>query len=191
MTYDYSDYKDEATPDSIGDNALARLQAKAQEQLDLEALMASLENQLAEATKRWNQVRIRELPDLMDELELTQFKLRSGVELNMAEEIRAGIKDEHREAAHKWLEDHDNGGLIKRQVVIEFGREEEGWARKFMRDCAQRKKKLNLAMKKSVHAGTLKSFVKGCLDDGVDIPQDLFGVMRQRFVKIKMPKERK
>lgn len=186
--FDYSAY--EAKPEEqLGDNSLARLRGLAQELVDGEARIASLQQQLAEANAAYNDTRLKRLPDLMDELEIPEITLPGGVKVKMDTEIRAGIKDEHKEKAHKWLEDNDNGNLIKRQVTIDFSKEEEGWAKKFMRDCAQRKKKLNLKMKKTVHNGTLTKFVKESLADGVDLPQDLFGVFRQRFAKVTVPKK--
>lgn len=186
--FDYSDYQDDPQ-EKLGDNSLARLQGLAQEQVDCEARVAALEQQLEEAKTALNDVKLKRLPDLMDELEMTEFKTAGGVVISMAEEIRASIPKGREPEAHKWLEDNDNGGLIKRQVTIDFAKSEEAWAKKFMADCAKRKKPLNLAMKKTVHASTLKAFVKGQLEEGVDIPQDVFGVFRQRFAKVKLPKE--
>ena len=77
--------------------------------------------------------------------------------------------------------------LIKRLFSIEFGREEEKWADKFERDCKQRKKQLHLKRKKFVHPQTLQAFIRGQLEEGVAVPLDIFGVFRQRFVKVALP----
>ncbi len=84
------------------------------------------------------------------------------------------------------VEDNKNGKLIKRTFAIEFGKGDEKWADKFERDCAQRVKPLNIKRKKGVHSGTLQAFIKKALEEGVDIPLDVFGAYRQRFAKIKM-----
>jgi hypothetical protein len=38
--------------------------------------------------------------------------------------------------------------------------------------------------KQAVHSSTLKSFVKGQLEDGVEIPEDVFGVFRKTVAKL-------
>ena len=88
--------------------------------------------------------------------------------------------------AFAWLEENDQARLVKRQFTVEFGKDEERWADKFQRDCAQRKKPLHMKRKKAVHPQSLQAFVKEQLNEGVAIPMDLFGVMRQRFSKVEV-----
>ena len=73
-------------------------------------------------------------------------------------------------------------------MVIEFGKEDEPWARKFLRDCAQRVRPLNMKHKKDVHPSTLQAWVRKRLDDGDEIPMEKFGVYRQRMTQVTMPK---
>lgn len=186
--HDYSNYQEDPEK-RVGYNGLARLQGLAQEQLNAEARVTALEEQLAEAKAVYNRLRLTDLPNLMDELELPGFTMKSGVKLEMGEEIRASIPKGREGEAFAWLEDRKEGGLIKREIKIEFGKGDEKWADKFERDCAQRKKPLNLSRKKHVHFQTLQAFVKGQLREGVDIPQDVFGVFRQRFAKVILPKK--
>lgn len=182
--HDYSDF--EVT--DPGANLMARIEGLAQDQLDAETRVESLEQQLTEAGAVVTRIKEHDFPNLLDEAQLGASKIvtPNGIEVSMKEEIRGNIPKGKEKPAHDWLEEHDNAELIKRTVTIVFGKDEEAWAAKFKRDCAQRKKPLNLAIKRGVHAGTLRSFVKESLAKGVPIPMKTFGVFRQRFTKVKV-----
>ncbi len=183
--HDYSKYQ---TSDIVGDNLMARLEGLAQEQLDAEKLVETMELRLKEAKAVLKFVSEKKLPELVDEAQLGESKIvtPNGIEIKVGEVIRGNIKKENEEEAFAWLEENGDGALIKRTFIIEFNKSEEAWAAKFQRDCAQRKRKLTLKRTKGVHTGTLKSFVGKALNDGVKIPMDLLGVFRQRVAKVKV-----
>ncbi len=184
MSHDYSEFQSS----SPGDNLMARLEGLAQEQLDAEARLSSLEAQVDEAKAVVRRIKENDLPNLLDEAQLGDSKIvtPNGIEIAMKEEIRGSIPKGKEKPAHDWLEENDNGGLIKRTVTITFSKDEESWAAKFARDCANRKKPLNLEIKRAVHISTLRSFVKECMANGIPIPLQTFGVFRQRFTKVKV-----
>ncbi len=187
-TYHFGGEEEDRTTEELGDNAMQRLAGLAKEQLDAEALVAGVEERLKEAQAALNNIYMTRLPDLMDELHLTEFSTDNGLKIKIRQKIRGSIPKDHESEAFKWLEDHDNGNMIKRQCVIQFGLAEEGWARKFMADCRKRKKQLNMKVERKVPPPTLQSWVKAQLEDGVTIPMELFGVFRQRFTKVEIGK---
>ncbi len=184
MEHDYSEWESQEP----GGNLMARIEGLAQEQLDAQARVEVLELQLAEAKAAMVLVSEKKLPNLLEEAQLGKSKIVTpgGLVIKLSEAIRGSIPKGHEDEAHKWLEDNDNGGLIKRTVTIDFNKDQESWAAKFMRDCAQRKKPLNLKIKRAVHAGTLKAFIKTSLEAGVPIPLDVFGAFRQKFTSVKV-----
>lgn len=183
--YDYSEFQGE---DHIGGNLMARIEGLAQDQMDAETRVANLEEQLTEAKATLKNLAETKMPNLLDEADLGESEIvtPAGHKIKMHEAIRGSIPKGNEEKAFKWLEDNKNGKLIKRTFAIEFGKDQEKWADKFERDCAQRKKPLNIKRKKGVNTNTLQAFIKKSLEDGMDIPLDVFGAYRQRFAKIKM-----
>ncbi len=142
------------------------------------------------------------LPSAMDELKTGGFEYRDGnvaYDLKLDEAIQAGITEANKADAFAWLNKNGHGDLIKRQIVIEFSRDQQKLALKFMRDLAQRKTPLNPVIKETVHAATLKAFVKeqrqAFIDDQKNpddaVPVTTFGVFKQRFVKFIVPKKKK
>lgn len=182
--HDYSAWE----TDEPGGNLMSRIEGLAQEQLDAQARVEALEYQLAEAKASVTLVKETKLPNLLEEAQLGKSKVVTpgGLVINLKEVIRGSIPKGKEEPAHAWLEDNGNGNLIKRTVTIDFNKDQEGWARKFMRDCAQRKKPLNLKLVRGVNTTTLRAFIKAALNDGVAIPLDVFGAYRQRFTDVKV-----
>lgn len=183
--YDYSNWE---TDIDAGSNLMARIEGLAQEQLDAQARVEALEAQLAEAKVAVTVVKEHKLPNLLEEAQLGKSKVVTpgGIVINLKEVIRGTIPKGKEDPAHEWLEENGNGALIKRTVTIDFNKDQEAWARKFMADCNKRKKPLNLKLVRGVHASTLRSFVKTALAEGIAIPMDVFGVYRQRFTDVKV-----
>lgn len=178
-TFDYSEFKD-----GPGDNLLARLSGLALDQKRAEAEVARLEEELKTAQARLRDIAEHQLPALMDEAEMSEFTTKDGIKISVKEVIRGSIPASNASKAFAWLEEHGHDNLIKREFKIEFGKDEEAWAKKFARDLAKRKRPLKVQLKRTVNPRTLQAFVREQLEEGVDIPLNLFGVFRQRFSKI-------
>ena len=183
-TYDYSDYRDDRV--EPGANILARLSGLVDDQLHAEARVARLEQELQQAKETLRHISENQLPALMEEAQMDAFTTQSGAVVKIDQRIRGSIPKATEAQAFAWLEEHGHERLIKRQFVVEFGKEEDKWADKFERDLAQRKRPLAVKRKKTVAPQTLQSFVRGQLEEGVVIPMDTFGVFRQRFAKVKV-----
>lgn len=178
--FDYGDDVDEP----IGDNLLAAIKETAAQQEDAEEHVEFCQEELEKAQKELNRISMEVLPELMSDAETMDHTSDTGLRIQMAEKIRAAIPKDNEMATFAWMEANGHAHLIKRQIIIEFGRDEEAWAKKFMADCAKRKKKLNMKVKRTVHNQTLVAFIKDQLQKGVDIPAGLFSIFRQKFTKI-------
>ena len=183
--HDYNEFK----PLAPGDNLLAQISATALDQKQAEAEVARCEEALKSAQARLRDISERKLPELMDEAEMSTLTTKEGIEVRVQEKIRGSIPKGRERPAFNWLEEHGHERLVKREFVIQFDREDEAWARKFEADLKRRKRRLNVAIKESIHPSTLASFVTEQLGQGVDIPLDTFGVFRQRSTKISFSEE--
>lgn len=181
MTHDYSAY---STP--IGDNSMARLSGLAHKQKEAELKVAALQKQLQEAQDELEQISGRELPELMQELRLEDFTTSDGIAIKVKESIHCSIPKAREEDAFGYLEEAGDGGLVKRSFVIDFSRDEEGWANKFKADLAKRKKPVRATIKRKVEPSTLKSYVTKKLEAGATIPLELFGVHRRKVTTVEI-----
>lgn len=150
--------------------------------LKLRENVESLETQLAAAKADVRRVEQEDLPDLMQELGLETFKLKTGETVEVKPEVDCSITEEKRFAAHDWLSSNGFGGLIKTEVIVQFGRGEHDAAEGFAKEVALQGKQP--ALVERVHPSTLKSFIKEQMAAGKAIPFDLFGVHPYNKVKI-------
>jgi hypothetical protein len=179
---DYSEFKEETS--QVGGNLMGALVSLADQQEAAQEEVERLEALLDEAKKNLQRISEHEIPKLMDGIE-GKLNLPDGRVITIAEKIRASITSEKKPIAMKWLDDNDHGGLIKRRFIIEFGRDQEKWAKEFEAQLAKSKTPLNVKQERNVHWQTLDAFVREQLENGAELPLDLFGVFRQRFAKIK------
>lgn len=155
--------------------------------LKLRENVSRLETELDAAKKDVRRVEQEDLPDLMQELGLETFKLKTGETVEVKPEVECSITEEKRFAAHDWLSVHGFGGLIKTEVVVTFGRGEHEAAEGFAKEVADQGKQPSLIER--VHPSTLKSFVKEQMAAGNPVPFDLFGVHPYNKVKITAAKK--
>ena len=181
MTYDYTEQKAAPSTDlltRISELATAQRLAETKlEEADLEA------KKCKEALRVIAEV---QLPALMDEAGMAEFTTRDGIQVKVAETVRATIPAAFQAEAFGWLKANGHDQLIKREFKIEFSRDEESWAEKFERELREREQPLKFEVKRSIHPSTLASFVREQLEEGVAIPLDAFGVHRQKASKIKV-----
>ncbi len=178
------DYDTPATP-TKGSNELAQLSNLAEQQLNAEAAVAQAELELEKANKALAVIQLKALPEFMAECHLDFIRTPDGTEIEIVEKLHVQLAKIRNAEGITWLEDNNHGGSVKRQIVISFNKEDEAWAKKFLRDCAQRKKPLNMVRTDSIHNQTLKKLVKGLLEQGVEVPLELFGVHRHKESNIK------
>lgn len=168
-------------------NLTTVLRQLADEAQSAEELVHAAEEQLAAAKAAYKdivEVRIPAATDGMD----GKFNLGDGRELQVKEEIRASIAGEKRAPAIKWLDDHEYGHIVKRQLILQFERGEEEKTQKVLQHLRALEPEVGpLVVKEnySVHPQTLVAWVKEQLSEGQDLPVDVFGIYRQRTAKIK------
>lgn len=182
--YDYDDLKQEVR--GAGDNILAQLAGLALEQKRAEAEVAKAEEALAVAKTELKRLCEQEIPDLMDKAETSDHTTKDGIRIKIKEKVHGSIPKANEEKAFTWLKEHNHDALIKREFKIQFGKDEEAWAQKFLKDLQKRKRPLAFELKRAVHPSTLSSFVTSQLESGVDFPMDIFGVFRKRSSEIEV-----
>ena len=140
---------------------------------DEEEYIASLDKDLKKAKKNLLKLTDEELPTLLQEMGLSEFKLDDGSQVTIKQTYGASILVDNRPTAYQWLRDNGFGDLIKNIVSCEFGMGEDQKAEDF-RDTAKQKG-FQVEQNTSVHPQTLKAFVKERCEKGEEFPMELFG----------------
>jgi hypothetical protein len=171
----------------VSETNLSELAAVAEKQEELELEVKGLTLKLSQATARLKDVAERELPELMENLGLKTFETKNGLKIDVDKKLFASIAKgdlAKQEKALQWLEDHGHDRLIKREFKIKFGKDEEKWANKFQGDLAKRKRPVHAEINKSVHSGTLSAFLADQIEQGVDVPMEIFSAIFKNTSKI-------
>lgn len=177
------------------DAALKNIAKLANDYAELERNILKLEEELQLKKAAFKALREGSLPLALTEVGMTKFTLTDGTNIALKTGYVASIAEANRQAAHEWLEKSGNGSIIKHVITIMFDKGEDAWAKKFLRDMAQRKKPLRYERKDSVHPQTLGKFVRESIAnakaEGLNpeavIPFPLLGVFELRYAEVEQP----
>lgn len=166
---------------------LNKLTEYAIESDDLQNELDTLAVKQAELESRRDEILRRLIPEMMEQAGLESFKMANGATIGVKNEIKASISQANAPKAFAWLTEHDFDGIIKTKVISAFGRGELEEAQKLLDQLES--DGVDAALKQEVHPSTLKSFVKERLEEGDDIPLDVFGVFEYKIAKITKPRK--
>ena len=71
------------------------------------------------------------IPEIMESMKLKTMKLHDGSAIEVKEIYSATIPVAKREGAFNWLRKNDLGDLIKNEITVSFGRNEDNKAREY------------------------------------------------------------
>ena len=102
------------------------------------------------------------------------IKLKDGSAVEVKPFYAARIPLSKVDDAFTWLRENGHGDLIKNNVMLTFGRNQDNEAKSLIADL--REKGHNVKQAEKVEPMTLKAFVKEQIQGGKNVPADLFGV---------------
>ena len=142
--------------------------------MDLEAEVKSDEERIK--TKQKEIARISEdvIPTMLSEMGLSQLKLADGSSVDVKPFYSASISVANREKAYKWLRDNGLGDIIKNDVTVSFGRNEDNKAVDYAN--LAKSHGFEPTQKLKVEPMTLKALVRERIEAGQEMPMDIFNV---------------
>lgn len=149
-------------------------------------VVEQLTTQLDAAKAALRRTETEDLPELMNEVGLSELTTKDGIEVSIAADVTCGISEANMTRAVHWLAERGYDGIVKTEVSVLFGRGERDEAN----NLAQQLKDQGLPghVTNSIHSQTLKSFVKERMAAGEAVPFDLFGIHPFSRAKLKMKK---
>ena len=139
---------------------------------NIEDAIAACENKLKDLKFQKTKIEAQHIPSLMEEMGQTKGTF-NGVEVKLVQRIDARITEANKEAAFAWLRNNGHDGIIKNDVTMSFSKGEDNLAGDVIG--LLRDKGFDPVQKTSVHASTLKSFIKDGLEKGISLDLDLLG----------------
>jgi len=163
---------------------LAQIRLLVDEAHAAELEVAAAEEALRAAKDRLRDVVERRLPEAMDSVGLEQIQA-GGLVIRIEDDLQVKQPPRsQREAAHAWLRQHDQGGLVRTEVAVPFGPglEEQERARALLDSLGLGYPQAT--KNEEVNSTSLKAFLRRALRDGESPPLELFGARAFRVAKI-------
>ena len=123
------------------------------------------------------------IPTLMGEMSLSSLKLADGSSVEIKKIYGASIPIEKREAAFNWLRNNDLGDIIKNEITVSFGRNEDNKAADYA--VLAQSQGYQPAQKLKVEPMTLKALLRERTEAGKEMPSDLFNTFVGNQTKIR------
>ena len=149
---------------------------------NLEDELANKEKELKELKRKVELVSGEIIPTMMQEMNISTLKLADGTSVEVKPLYRASILVANREGAFKWLRDNGLGDLIKNEVTVAFGRNEDIKASDYAN--LAKGQGYEPVQKLKVEPMTLKALVRERLEAGQEMPSDLFNLFTGNRTKI-------
>ena len=153
---------------------------------DFDFSIKNTEEQLKELKKRRDHVSGEVIPTMMSEMGFSELKLHDGSHLKVSTTYRATISEANKEAAFNWLRNNGLGDIIKNEISVSFGRNEDNKAADYAALAQERG--FQPTQKLKVEPMTLKALVRERIEAGKEMPTEIFGVYSENKTTIKRNK---
>ena len=144
------------------------------------------ENNLKDLKKEYLRISSEVIPTMMSEMGLAELKLSDGSHLKVSTSYRATITEANKEAAFNWLRDNGLGDIIKNEILVSFGRNEDNKAASYAE--LAKGQGFQPTQKMKVEPMTLKALVRERIEAGKEMPTEIFGVFSENKTTIKRNK---
>ena len=148
----------------------------------LEDEVEEKEKELKELKRHVDLISGEVIPTMMQEMNISTLKLADGSSVEVKPVYRASITVANKEAAFKWLRDNGLGDLIKNEITVSFGRNEDNKASQYA--ILAQGQGYEPVQKLKVEPMTLKALVRERLESGQEMPSDLFNVFTGNRTKV-------
>jgi hypothetical protein len=140
----------------------------------LDQQVVLLEKDLKQKKKDFEYLSGEVIPTMMAEMGLSQLKLMDGSSVDVKPNYSANITIANRDAAFNWLRTNGLGDIIKNEISVSFGRNEDNKAADYAALASERGYQPTQKLK--VEPMTLKALVRERIESGKEMPTELFNV---------------
>ena len=141
---------------------------------DLQKRLELQEDNLKNTKKQIDHLSGEVIPTMMSEMGLSHLKLMDGSSVDVKPNYSASISIANREAAFGWLRNNGLGDIIKNEISVSFGRNEDNKAADYAALAEERG--FQPTQKLKVEPMTLKALVRERIEAGKEMPTEIFNV---------------
>jgi len=141
---------------------------------DLEDQVKAEEQALKDKEKEIERISGEVIPTLLSEMGLSSLKLADGSAVDVKPYYAANISVANREAAYGWLRSNGLGDIIKNDITVSFGRNEDNKAAEYAN--LAKGQGYQPTQKLKVEPMPLKALVRERIEAGKPLPTEIFNV---------------
>lgn len=167
----------------IDTTRLGDLSSKCNELLTLQKEIETQEEKLKNLKAQETNLSEQVIPNIMSEVGMKKFTLEDGTAVEVNSYYSARIPVAHTDEAFAWLRENGHGDIIKNNVSLSFGKNQDNEAKDLVASLRERGHNVKQAQK--VEPMTLKAFVKDEITNGRNVPANLFGLYVGMKTKLK------
>jgi len=132
------------------------------------------EEYLKQRKKDLEQLSGEAIPTMLTEMGLTYLKLADGSSVEVKTNYSATISQANKEKAFNWLRENGLGDIIKNELIVSFGRNEDNKAAAYAE--LAKGQGYQPTQKLKVEPMTLKALVRERIEGGKPLPTEIFNV---------------
>lgn len=142
----------------------------------LQNTLASLEAQHTDLEKQRKHIVETLIPDAMDSVQLSEFRLADGRVVKLKTNYFPGIARNQMPQAVQWLNERGLGGIVKEDIQVQMESKQ-----------ALEQANIPFAVIQSIHPSSLKALVRELKEQGKEIPENLISVHTVREATLTEP----
>ena len=152
----------------------------------MEDQLKIMEDALKNKKKEIDRVSGEVIPTMLSEMGLSQLKLMDGSSVDVKPFYSATISAQNKDRAYNWLRTNGLGDIIKNDISVSFGRNEDDKAAKYAE--LAKSNGYQPTQKLKVEPMTLKALVRERIEAGKEMPTEIFGIFSENKTTIKRNK---
>lgn len=173
-----------------GDNQIKSISALVEKMLGLEAEVEAAEASLKDLHERFRKVSEVDIPEAMNSAGTKELKMNDGSVLSVTTRYKINISKERRPGAIDWLTENKHEALVRAVVTVELPRGDTERAEKLCKTLAEMG--VQPAMTLDVNTASVEALINELLvEQGVQVPEKVFGIFKLNRAKLKKPKRKR
>jgi hypothetical protein len=164
-------------------SAISEVKRVAARMIELDQRLADLNNQLAAVTSERDEIRLVELPRMMDELEIDNIGV-GNLQVSIVSQVEASLPKDpaKRERALNWLYKHGHKGAIKRKMNLDLPNDNDAvemQIQEFLDGLS-----ITPVVEHGIHFQTYKALCREIVRSGEVAPLEDLGIYIGRIAKV-------
>ena len=140
----------------------------------MEDQLKTMEEALKNKKKEIDRISGEVIPTMLSEMGLSQLKLADGSAVDVKPFYSASISAQNKDKAYQWLRNNGLGDIIKNEISVSFGRNEDNKAANYAE--LAKSNGFQPTQKLKVEPMTLKALVRERIEAGKEMPTEIFNV---------------